>query len=154
MVTYYATIYEGVGNLTDCPQLAFLHEDNYDDELEEDYNEIEDDDVIEDDEDYYSDYDDYNVEESESGILLTTSRPAEPKGQRPTFSQQSGGSFSDHTQVPDPASGSVIAEPPIQMEAGAGGISKATIGLKMASNSQTVIILLVMLCNILQDWLL
>ena len=134
MLTYYAKIYPGVGNLTDCPGLAFLNKDY------EDYNEISDD-YEEDDYDYdddedYSEYNNYNVDSE----VTTTRTETEQQPPTPKFSSHQSGS-----SIPDPESGSVIAEP----KSISGSIATSI-------NSQTIHLYFVLCCILLNNpaWLL
>lgn len=134
MLTYYAKIYPGVGNLTDCPGLAFLNKDY------EDYNEISDD-YDEDDYDYdddedYSEYNNYNVDSE----VTTTRTETEQQPPTPKFSSHQSGS-----SIPDPESGSVIAEP----KSISGSIATSI-------NSQTIHLYFVLCCILLNNpaWLL
>merc|ERR1711860_331158 len=92
MQQYYAKIYEGAGDLSDCPQIIKLEKEE--EEYEEDQMEANDEEVTDDEE--YDDYDNY-YDEYEDDDLESTS---------------SSSTTSTTTSYPDPEGNFVIAEPP------------------------------------------
>merc|ERR1711860_227883 len=72
MQQYYAKIYEGAGDLSDCPQIIKLEKEE--EEYEEDQMEANDEEVTDDEE-----YDDYDSTSSSSTTSTTTSYP-DPEG--------------------------------------------------------------------------
>lgn len=146
MASYYSNIYEGVGNLTDCPQIKLLKKD-----LLDEYNEI-----TKDDENYsYSDeeynYDDEDYSVNSDKVKPTTSNPAIGTSAElnPKYSGRSAESFGyseDDHQTPVPESGPVIAEPPTFLEAGHSGASSL--------NSQTVNVFVLCFVLFVQAWLI
>ena len=106
MQQYYAKIYEGAGDLSDCPQIIKLEKEE--EEYEEDQMEANDEEVTDDEE--YDDYDNY-YDEYEDDDLESTS---------------SSSTTSTTTSYPDPEGNFVIAEPPSQHLGGASPASKVT----------------------------
>ena len=103
MQQYYAKIYEGVGDLEDCPQIVKLEaEEDYEEDQAE-ANEVENDDY--DDDEYVYD-DDYEEDDSEASAASTAS----------------SSTSSTTTSYPDPEGNFVIAEPPSHL----GGASAAS----------------------------
>jgi len=137
MFTYYAQIYDGIGDLKECPEIkSFMDEDEEDleDCMDDDCNEIYD------DEDDYYDEDDYdshdkNDSHNSKSQLKQISNPADSTG-------ISGADSSDH-------SAAVIPEPPFKIGA---GHSSATATANIIS--QKIIMtqnLIVVLC-VFQAW--
>ena len=109
MQQYYAKIYEGAGDLSDCPQIIKLEKEE--EEYEEDQMEANNEEVEDDDDEEY-DYDNYYDDEDD---LESTSS-----------STQSSSTTSTTTSYPDPEGNFVIAEPPSQHLGGASPASKVT----------------------------
>ena len=107
MQQYYAKIYEGAGDLSDCPQIIKLEKEE--EEYEEDQMEANDEEVTDDEE--YDDYDNYYDEDEDDEDLESTS---------------SSSTTSTTTSYPDPEGNFVIAEPPSQHLGGASPASKVT----------------------------
>ena len=110
MQQYYAKIYEGAGDLSDCPQIIKLEKEE--EEYEEDQMEANNEEVEDDDDEEY-DYDNYYDDEDDD--LESTSS-----------STQSSSTTSTTTSYPDPEGNFVIAEPPSQHLGGASPASKVT----------------------------
>ena len=110
MQQYYAKIYEGAGDLSDCPQIIKLEKEE--EEYEEDQMEANNEEVEDDDDEEY-DYDNYYDDEDD---LESTSS-----------STQSSSTTSTTTSYPDPEGNFVIAEPPSQHLGGASPASKVTL---------------------------
>ena len=137
MFTYYAQIYDGIGDLKECPEIkSFMDEDEEDleDCMDDDCNEIYDD-----EDDYYDgdDYDSHDKNDSHNSKsqLKQISNPADSTG-------ISGADSSDH-------SAAVIPEPPFKIGA---GHSSATATANIIS--QKIIMtqnLIVVLC-VFQAW--
>ena len=108
MQKYYAQIYKGVGDLSDCPQIIKLQkeEEEYEEDQMEASNEVHDE-----DEDY-DDYENYDYDEDDYDDLKVTST-------------KSSSTTSTTTSYPDPEGNFVIAEPPSHL-GGASPASKAT----------------------------
>jgi len=109
MQQYYAKIYEGAGDLSDCPQIIKLEKEE--EEYEEDQMEANNEEVEDDDDEEY-DYDNYYDDEDD---LESTSS-----------STQSSSTTSTTTSYPDPEGNFVIAEPPSQHLGGASPAPKVT----------------------------
>jgi len=115
MQKYYAKIYPGVGNLTDCPGLDFTEEGNvYDDEdynYEEDYEKD-----YEDEEDYYSD----KIIQDQTTSSTTAAPPfissADFKIEEPMENLEEEEEQEEVLPYPDPEGNAVIAEPPVSGE--------------------------------------
>ena len=125
MQKYYAQIYKGVGDLSDCPQIIKLQkeEEEYEEDQMEASNEVHDDE----DEDY-DDYENYDYDEDDYDDLKVTST-------------KSSSTTSTTTSYPDPEGNFVIAEPPSHL-GGASPASKATsAAFLMASAAFTALLL-------------
>ena len=115
MQQYYAKIYEGVGDLEDCPQIVKLEaEEDYEEDQAE-ANEVENDEY----DDYGYDDDYYEEDDSEASAASTASTSTS----------------STTTSYPDPEGNFVIAEPPSHL----GGASAAS-KLQTASMMMTLLV--------------
>jgi len=111
MFTYYAQIYDGIGDLNECPEMgSFLNEDEDDDCIDEDCNEIYDDN----DEDYYDD-DDYDTDDSHDDVISHDDTNDSSHNTKSQVLEQKSEITNPDLGPADPA---VIPEPPFNIGAG------------------------------------